>query len=81
MKRTDNMKNTYFISGTSSGIAEDVTKNLLAENNIIIGCGLEDTQTIKHENFYYFKCDVTNFNELENYLKVVLETNNIKSIE
>lgn len=71
----------YFITGASSGIGEDVAKNLLKEGHIIIGCGLEDTAEISHSNFIYFQSNVTDHKSLKINLKTVLAKNNITSID
>lgn len=54
----------YFIMGSSSGIGEDVTKKLTAQNYKVIGCELEETAPVKHENFYYFQSDITDWKTL-----------------
>lgn len=75
------MRKIYFITGASSGIGEDVAKNLLKENHIVVGCGLESTSSLSNPNFIYFQADVRDSKVLRDSLKSVLDTNGIKSID
>ncbi|MGL5381707.1 SDR family oxidoreductase, partial [Clostridium sp.] len=69
-------KKIYFISGASSGIGEDITKELIEKGFTVIGCGLDLTANYKNNNFIYFKSDVADHKNLkENLHKVMLENN------
>lgn len=71
----------YIVTGASSGIGEDLTKNLLYDGHIVIGCGLDPSSEISHENFIYFTTDVREHTLLKSSLKSVLEKNNLTSID
>jgi NAD(P)-dependent dehydrogenase (short-subunit alcohol dehydrogenase family) len=75
------MRKIYFITGASSGIGEDAAKNLLKENHIVVGCGLETTSALSDTNFIYFQADVRDSNALRDSLKSVLDNNDIKSLD
>lgn len=71
----------YIVTGASSGIGEDLTKNLISKGHKVIGCGLESNSEISHKNFLYFKTDVREHTLLKSSLKIILEENNINSID
>lgn len=74
-------KKIYFITGASSGIGEDITKNLIKDGHYVIGCGLDDVASYAHPDFIYFKSDVTDSNSLKINLYNVLSNNNITSLD
>lgn len=74
-------KKNYFISGASSGIGEDITKNLIKNGHCVIGCGLETEANYIHSNFIYFQSDVTDSKTLKDNLSSILEINNIRSLD
>lgn len=74
-------KKTYFISGASSGIGEDISKTLLSKGHIVIGCGLEESPNINHNNFIYFQCDIIDYKALNLKLQDILKSNSITNID
>ncbi|MEG0848013.1 MAG: SDR family oxidoreductase [Cellulosilyticaceae bacterium] len=49
------------ITGASSGIGEGVAKRFLEEGAKVVGCGIEATAQIQHENMVYIQADLTQF--------------------
>lgn len=74
-------KKIYFISGASSGIGEDITKELIKEGNIVIGCGLDLSPNFENDNFLYFKSDVTNHKLLKENLHMIMTKNNFSKLD
>ena len=71
----------YFITGSSSGIGEDVTKKLTVQNYKVIGCGLEETAPFKHENFYYFQADITDWKTLREKLDEMMRLHGLEQLD
>lgn len=56
------------VTGASSGIGEGIAEAYLDEGAYVIGCGIEKEAQIFHQNFKYFQCDITNYDDLEEKL-------------
>lgn len=68
------MKN-IIITGGSDGLGLAIAKKLSKENNIIIvSTNEEKLKKVKEEiNFDYYICDVTDYNQVQNTIDVILE--------
>ena len=71
----------YFIMGSSSGIGEDVTKKLTAQNYKVIGCGFEETAPVKHDNFYYVQADITDWKTLGEKLGKMMRLHGLEQLD
>lgn len=66
---------TVLITGASGGIGKAIAKVFYQNNYIVIGTYLNDQASIIDlknslgENFYYFKCDLSDFTQCENLVK------------
>jgi NAD(P)-dependent dehydrogenase (short-subunit alcohol dehydrogenase family) len=58
------------VTGASSGIGEGIAKRFLHEGAKVIGCGIEEQASIRHENMVYIQCDLCHY---EQAVKVVKE--------
>ncbi|PCJ23409.1 MAG: short-chain dehydrogenase [Flavobacteriales bacterium] len=69
--------NYYFITGSSKGLGKSLTELLLEdENNFVYG--IARTSSIKHERYIHTNMDLSNLDEVENYL--FPELNNVNRI-
>lgn len=57
------------ITGSSSGIGEVIAKKFLSQGASVFGCGLEESSTIKNENYEYKKADLTLFSQAQNVVE------------
>jgi NAD(P)-dependent dehydrogenase (short-subunit alcohol dehydrogenase family) len=65
-----NLKNkTFLITGTTNGVGEYLATKLLELDCKVIGIGNSSRNYIKNKNFRFFKCDLSNVNDLSNLEK------------
>lgn len=57
------------VTGASSGIGEGVAKRFLTEGAKVIGCGIEETAKIKHDNMIYVQGDLTQYDAAINVIE------------
>lgn len=62
------------VTGASSGIGEGVAKCFLAEGAKVVGCGIEPSMNIQHENAVYVQADLTDYAQAEKVVAKAVET-------
>lgn len=72
------MTNTFLITGTSSGLGYELTRNLLLNKNKVIGISRthgKSKEFIKNKNFKLYKYDLSNINEIPDLIKQIKSDN------
>ena len=72
------MTNSYLITGTTSGIGQSLRDLLLSKNIKVLAINRKDTNNLGSESNYYF--DITNFEEVFNFLKKLKDNNKIPDV-
>lgn len=72
------MKNTYLITGTSSGLGYELAKNLLLKSHNVIGISrnVGKSKNFKNfKNFKFYKADLSNYKIIPSMVKKILKEN------
>ena len=72
------MTSSYLITGTTSGIGQSLRDLLLSKNIKVLAINRKDTNNLGSESNYYF--DITNFEEVFNFLKKLKDNNKIPDV-
>jgi NADP-dependent 3-hydroxy acid dehydrogenase YdfG len=66
----ESVKKTIIITGTSSGLGLELSKQFLEKNYSVVGISRKKG-SIKHKNFFHIKCDLTKEKEILNTVKII----------
>jgi|TARA_B100001063_G_C16766790_1_gene559142 NADP-dependent 3-hydroxy acid dehydrogenase YdfG len=72
------LTSSYLITGTTSGIGQSLRDLLLSKNIKVLAINRKDTNNLGSESNYYF--DITNFEEVFNFLKKLKDNNKIPDV-
>jgi NADP-dependent 3-hydroxy acid dehydrogenase YdfG len=72
------LTSSYLITGTTSGVGQSLRDLLLSKNIKVLAINRKDTNNLGSESNYYF--DITNFEEVFNFLKKLKDNNKIPDV-
>ena len=72
------MNSSYLITGTTSGIGKNLHELLLSKNNKVLTINRKKSNIIESDT--NFNIEITNFDEVFNFLKNLKNENNIPNV-